>query len=642
MPMEPAINEEANNIRKAASIRVAGTRVTESIGKRHYQKRHCQKKTVSGKKDRIAMYVFPEEMRKAYESSPLSFVYYERVDNEAVPILASDGFCRNTGMAREKVLKWLSVGMYERMHPDDVGTVSRISYDFLNGKGKYDVIFRCRINGKYTYIHGSGKWQEMSDGTKLAVVQYLDVSSTKENMLTVEESYDLFRRDVFYTDSITGLPNLNYMHEYGDERARAIRAAGNIPTVIFADIFSMQSYNYQYGVGEGDELLRLVGEELKRAFPEALLMRGANDHFIMINNHRDYEKIAIGIESADDRIRKYAHGVTSGIRCGICSIEEGMDVNDALDHARHALRRIRKDMTRTWAVFSQAADDKYWRERYVIEHFDRALQEGWIKTYYQGITRAESGRGSSFEALARWIDPVRGMISPADFIPALQEYHQLYKLDIYMFERVCRDFILRSENNLPMTPVSVNFSRQDFDHLDVIGRMNELYRKYEMEKYVDKSYFIIEITEQDLATGAKHLEEQMRRIRENGYRIWLDDFGSGYSAINMFSRFSFDLIKFDMELLRHLEDNNGANRVILREMMKVAKKLGSHTLIEGVETEEQIAFVREIGCELVQGYYYHKPESLDEILYSIQCGRKINRFETKEEREELEKAWLNS
>ena len=588
------------------------------------------------------MYIFPEEIKRVYESSPLSFVYYQNIDGKAVPVLASDGFCRNTGMERDHVLKWLSVGMYERMHPDDVGTVSRISDAFLRGEGGYDVIFRCRIKGQYAYIHGNGQWQEMPDGTKLAVIQYQNVSNTKENMLTVEESYDLFRQDVFYTDSVTGLPNLNYLKAYGDERARSIRAAGNDPTVIFSDIFSMQSYNYQYGVKEGDDLLRLVAKELKEAFPEALLVRGANDHFIMINNHHDYERIAREIENADERIRKNARGVTSGIRCGICAIKEGMDVNDALDHARHALRRIHNDMTRTWSIFSQEADDRYWRERYIIEHFDRALQEGWIKIYYQGITRACSGRGSSFEALARWIDPVRGMISPGEFIPALQEYHQLYKLDIYIFEQVCRDFILRSENNLPLTPVSVNFSRQDFDHLDVLGRMNELYRRYGMEQYVDKSYFIVEITEQDLAVGAAHLEDQMRRIRENGYRVWLDDFGSGYSAINMFSRFSFDLIKFDMELLRHLDDNNGANRVILREMMNIARQLGSHTLIEGVETQEQVAFVREIGCELIQGYYYHKPEPLDEMLYSIRAGRKITRFETKQEREELERAWLES
>ncbi len=587
------------------------------------------------------MYTFSEEMRKNYESSPLSFVYYQNIDGKAVPVLASDGFCRNTGIDRGHVLEWLQTGMYERMHPDDVGMISRISNDFLNERGPYDVIFRCRLGGEYVLIHGGGRWQEMPDGPKLALIQYLSVSEAIEGMTIAEKNYDLFKKDVFYTDSLTGLPNLNYLHEYGEERIREARLEGKTTTVIFTDVYSMQSYNLHYGVKEGDELLRLVGREMKAQFPDALVIRAANDHFIVVTDLDSIEKIASGIEEADDNIRKKAHGVTSGIRCGICQVGDEMDVTDALDHARHALRRINNDMTRTWAVFSQEADNRYWRERYIIEHFDKALENGWIKIYYQAITRVSTGKISSFEALARWIDPVRGMISPGDFIPALQQYHQLYKLDIYMFEQVCREFIKRHENNLPLTPVSVNFSRQDFDHVDVVGKMNRLYEEYGIDRIADKSFFIVEITEQDLASGPKLLEEQMREIHKNGYRLWLDDFGSGYSAINMFSRFSFDLIKFDMELLRHLDDNGGANRVILREMMNIARKLGSHTLVEGVENEEQLEFMRQIGCELVQGYYYHKPEPLDDILFRTRNGMKIKMCETRQERDECERVWMN-
>ncbi|MBP3873969.1 MAG: EAL domain-containing protein [Lachnospiraceae bacterium] len=587
------------------------------------------------------MYTFSEEMRKNYESSPLSFVYYQNIDGKAVPVLASDGFCRNTGIDRGHVLQWLQTGMYERMHPDDVGMISRISNDFLNERGPYDVIFRCRLGGEYVLIHGGGRWQEMPDGPKLALIQYLSVSEAIEGMTIAEKNYDLFKKDVFYTDSLTGLPNLNYLHEYGEERIREARLEGKTTTVIFTDVYSMQSYNLHYGVKEGDELLRLVGREMKAQLPDALVIRAANDHFIVVTDLDSIEKIASGIEEADDNIRKKAYGVTSGIRCGICQVGDEMDVTDALDHARHALRRINNDMTRTWAVFSQEADNLYWRERYIIEHFDKALENGWIKIYYQAITRVSTGKISSFEALARWIDPVRGMISPGDFIPVLQQYHQLYKLDIYMFEQVCREFIKRHENNLPLTPVSVNFSRQDFDHVDVVGKMNRLYEEYGIDRIADKSFFIVEITEQDLASGPKLLEEQMREIHKNGYRLWLDDFGSGYSAINMFSRFSFDLIKFDMELLKHLDDNGGANRVILREMMNIARKLGSHTLVEGVENEEQLEFMRQIGCELVQGYYYHKPEPLDDILFRTRNGMKIKMCETRQERDECERVWMN-
>ena len=583
------------------------------------------------------MYTFPDEMRKAYESSPLSFVYYDVVDGAAVPLLATDGFCKNTGMDRERVLAWLSGGMYERMHPDDVGVMVKISREFMQHAGPYDSIFRCRIGGEYQYIHGYGQWQTMPDGKELPVICYLNVTKTAKDMVTVTENYNLFRKDLFYNDPLTGLPNLNYLHEFGNERVRVLRVLNKKAVLVFTDVYSMQSYNNQYGVQEGDELLRLVAASLKGEFPDGLLVRGANDRFILITELESKEKVTAGVERANRRIRKEAKGITSGIRAGICEVQEGQNVTEALDHARHALRRINNDMTRTWAIFSQAADDQYWKERYIIENFERALENQWIKVYYQGITRVSTQKIAAFEALARWVDPVRGIISPADFIPTLQQYHQLYRLDLYMMEQVCREVVTRHENGLPIVPISVNFSRQDFDHTDIVARMNELYEKYELARYVGKDYFIVEITEQDIATGADRFREQLRRIQDSGYGLWLDDFGSGYSSINMFSQFRFDLIKYDMELLRHLEDNGGVNRIILRELVIVADKLGLHTLIEGLEDADQLSFVQNIGCELVQGFYYSRPEPLEEILFRVRGGQQIKPCETSDERERFKK-----
>ena len=162
--------------------------------------------------------------------------------------------------------------------------------------------------------------------------------------------------------------------------------------------------------------------------------------------------------------------------------------------------------------------------------------------------------------------------------------------------------------------------------------MNALYERYGLDQYVDKSYFAVEITEQDVAVGADNFRDQLKRIRENGYQLWLDDFGSGYSAINMFSQFRFDLIKYDMDLIRHLDDNEGANRLILKELVYVAKKLKLLTLTEGVENEGQVRFLRGIGCELMQGFYFYRPEPLDEILFRIHGGMKVKDCETLEER----------
>ena len=597
------------------------------------------------------MYQFPEELKRAYESSPLSFVYYQNIHHRAVPVLVSDGFCHNVGLPREKAIEWLQSGMFERMHPDDVGVMSKISDDFLHRRGPYDAFFRCRMDTEesedsaqseqYAFIHGIGKWQTMPDGTELAVITYGNLSTAKQLTGEQIEEYTLLRNDAFYSDPLTELPNINYLHEFGDEKLALLRAEGKTPAVVYLDIYSMQSYNNQYGYKQGDALLRLTAQMLTKYFPHALVMRGPDDHFIVVTAFEDKKQLEQRLKKVNKNIRKKATGNTSGIRSGVFIEEDKkLALIDALDYARHTLKLIENDMNREVAFFSQALNEKYLQARYILENFDKALAEHRIQVYYHGLYRVASQKVAAFEALARWNDPQRGIIMPADFIPVLLKYHQLYKLDLYMFEQVCREVIIRHDNQLPLVPVSVNFSRQDFLHADVVSEMNRLYDKYDLDQYIDKSYFIVEITEQDLASGEQSVIEQLAHIRENGYRLWLDDFGSGYSAINVFSQFDFDLIKYDMELLRHLDDNNGMNRLILEELVHLARKLGIHTLIEGLETEEHLSFVKGIGCELVQGYYYHKPESLEQILTDIHNGRKVKPCETPEEREKLNKEWF--
>ncbi|MBQ7542185.1 MAG: EAL domain-containing protein [Clostridia bacterium] len=597
------------------------------------------------------MYKFPEDIKQAYESSPLSFVYYQDIDGRAVPILASEGFCCNTGVRREDVLEWLRVGMFERIHPDDVGLVARISDEFLHRCCPYDVVFRCRIapaqtdtdaddDAQYDKIHGHGKWQTMPDGTELAVISYANLSQTQEVIRENTQAYLRSQEDRFYTDPLTGLTNINYLYEFGGEKVDTVRAQGKTPYVVYIDIYSMQSYNNQYGFEAGDRLLYLTAATLKKQFPKALITRGADDHFIMISRPDDPAELERRLHETNEIIRKTADGNTTGFRCGVCPVEAGVSLGRALDHAKHALKRIENNMNREVAFFSQAADDIFWNNRYIVENFDRAMESGWIKVYYHALYRIESQKIAAFEGLARWIDPTRGTIKPNDFVPVLLKYHQLYKLDLYMFEQVCREAKIWHENGLPQIPVSVNFSRQDFDHADIVGEMNRIYAKYGLENYVDKSYFIVEITEQDLAVGADRLREQLERIRANGYRLWLDDFGSGYSALNMFSQFEFDLVKCDMGLLRHLDDHGGTNRLILKELIYMARQLGIHTLIEGLETENHLMFVQEIGCELGQGFYYHKPESFEELLDRIKGGDLAQLCETPEERDELSRKWF--
>ena len=582
------------------------------------------------------MFVFPDDMRKAYEAVPIPQVIYQFIDGKVVPLLVSDGFCRLVEMDREETMKLLAGGQFERIHPDDAGHVAHVSNGFAHHRGGYNVFFRARHGDGYHYIHAVGEWMAMPDGTELAVLIYIDISQSSKEVSILTEKYNLFRRDEFYSDPVTGLPNVNYLFKFGDERVHALRSAGKQPALVYFDVNAMQSYNNQYGFKKGDELLCLIASVLQEAFPDSLIVRGAEDHIILITDPESREQLSEKIEQANLRIRREAYGNTTGVIAGICEMAGDMRCTEALDHTRHAVRRIGSDLNTVWLFWSPNADEQYWNELYIVESHEQALNSNWFRVYYQGIAETETGRGAALEALARWADPVRGTISPADFIPTLRKYHLLYKLDLYIFEQVCREISVRYENGLPLVPVSVNFARQDFDHVDMVAELNRIVDSYDIGRYgIGKDFFIIEITEQDMATAPERFYEQLAALRSGGFRIWLDDFGSAYSSLNVFSKMDVDLIKFDMDLVRNLEGKNNVNREILKAITGICRKLGIHTLAEGVETEAQKDFLVQIGCELSQGYYYHRPEPLEQILYKRQYGHPQREMISDERRKQL-------
>lgn len=477
----------------------------------------------------------------------------------------------------------------------------------------------------------------------------------------------MFQKDYFYTDSLTGIFNLNYMNQFADDWVENLRLCGHTLVLIYIDVISMQFYNSQYGYAEGNVLLRLVADALMAEFPDALIMRGPDDRFIVIDVFENQWDISNRIKCADTAIQKGAKGNTPGIRAGICLYDDHMKTIEAADRARNAIKWLGHDRNKVCHFYTHMSEENYRTQQYILDNFDRALAEGWIKVYYQGIARVETGRAAAFEALARWQDPVRGLLPPGEFIPVLRKYHLVYKLDLYIAEQVCREISIRLKHGLLPQPVTVNFSAQDFDYVDIPTALEEIYSNYSnyyeetdietgdiaagdndsvnpqpcnseqcddnrsgagtykrynnieetagtVEETRHRKLLIVEITEQDMATATAGFYDQIDKLRAYGFSIWLDDFGSGYSSLNVFSRFDIDLIKFDMDLLKNLDDDRGVNKRILKAMIGVAGELGIHTLAEGMETEEQRDFLRETGCDLAQGYLFHKPEPLEYIL----------------------------
>jgi EAL domain-containing protein (putative c-di-GMP-specific phosphodiesterase class I) len=253
---------------------------------------------------------------------------------------------------------------------------------------------------------------------------------------------------------------------------------------------------------------------------------------------------------------------------------------------------------------SKAADDK----QYIIENIDRAVAENWIRVYLQPIVRSVNGKTCDVEALARWIDPNKGFLSPADFIPALEDAGLIWKLDLCMVDRVLEAIQAEMADGFVVVPHSINLSRSDFKACDIVEEI----RKRVDAAGVPRDRITIEITESVIGSDPAFMKEQVERFRNYGFPVWMDDFGSGYSSLDILQSFHFDLIKFDMSFMR--EFNQGENaKIVLTELMRMATSLGLDTVCEGVETEEQVRFLQEIGCSKLQGFYFSKPVPFDTI-----------------------------
>ena len=249
-------------------------------------------------------------------------------------------------------------------------------------------------------------------------------------------------------------------------------------------------------------------------------------------------------------------------------------------------------------------------EQYVLDNYAAALEKNYIQVYYQPVIRTMSTKLCSFEGLARWVDPELGIIRPDQFIPVLERASKIHLIDRHVVREVCK--LLRNTmdvGGIPI-PVSINLSRLDFSLCDIFSFVNEEVSYYK----IPRDYLYIEITESVMAEQASSMITAVNRFRDAGYQVWMDDFGSAYSSLNVLKDFSFDEIKLDM---RFLSSFNQRSRRILASVIQMAKEIDICTLAEGVETEEQYEFLRDIGCEKVQGYYFGKPMPYKDVIVHL-------------------------
>ena len=404
-------------------------------------------------------------------------------------------------------------------------------------------------------------------------------------------------------DGITGLPGQT---RFLKEASLLLSLSGETErkVMLYMNIRNFRMYNLLYSSQRGNEFLQETARILKTAFPDALISRFSDDHFAILTGRTDVEE---KIDRAYEKIMALREDVDLAVKFGLYVIVDGsMKLEIACDLAKTAADSIKDNYQLHLQVYTDKIGKKAFIKSYVMGHLQEAMDKKYIQIYLQPVIRTISGTLCSAEALSRWIDPVYGLLSPADFIPALEESRQIQKLDLYVLEEICKTYRSRVDKGLPVIPISFNLSRIDFYSGSIFEEVDAIVRKYQVPHHM----IHVEITESVFVKDGVSISTQIDKFRDAGFEMWMDDFGSGYSSLNVLKDYHFDEIKIDMAFLSSFTQKA---KDIIKSTVRMAKDIGIHTLVEGVETEEQRDFVRSIGCEKIQGWYYGRPMPLSEL-----------------------------
>ena len=417
--------------------------------------------------------------------------------------------------------------------------------------------------------------------------------------------------NLFQYDRLTGLFSREFFYEKVRERLRE-DPEGEY-SIVCSNIVNFKLYNDSFGVAEGDRLLREAADAMRRAVePSGICGRFGADRFICLQESG---------KEARDRAVFDSDQAESGRSCnvvmkwGVYEItDRSVPVEQMCDRANLAVDSIKDQYNCHFAVYDDVLRGKLLREQAITEAMETALNEGQFVVYYQPKYSLNNDCLAGAEALVRWVHPELGFLSPGEFIPLFEKNGFITRLDRYVWENVCATLRLWREKGYPQLSVSVNVSRADVYHTDLADTLLEIIRKYGVEP----AQLHLELTESAYTENPAQILSTVEHLRELGFIIEMDDFGSGYSSLNMLNQMKLDILKLDMKFIRS-ETSKPMEQGILRFIVGLARWLNLSVVAEGVETREQLERLREIGCDYVQGYFFARPMPAEEFEKLLQA-----------------------
>lgn len=499
--------------------------------------------------------------------------------------------------------RFLSQTMLEDgvIHPDDVEK-SIAFRELVYQKKAREMVLRLKtVEGEYRWFRMVMTCQVKPDHRQLCVGLLSDVD---ERMQYQEE----LRRQAEF-DPVSGVYHRTTFLQRAKEFIERPRAG---PCFLFQfDIDRFKLVNELYGMEEGDKVLHYIGGVLKKlARPGELYGRLRDDVFCMCTDRSREETLAL-VGAIHREAKRCPLAFRFFLPTGIVEIVQGCtdSVSSLCDKANLAQRNVKGNYLRDYCFYEAGLGKRLNRENLLISEMDQALREEQFEAWFQPQFDMRTGEIIGLEALARWRHPEFGMISPAEFVPLFERNGFIVKMDEYIWERVCSRLRAWLDAGITLPSVSVNVSRAHLYDADFGKKILALCGRYA----IAPARLWLEITESAYVEQPQELFDIMKGLKREGFQFAMDDFGSGYSSLNILKDIPADLIKFDLRFLEGINSGSRAGRTILKNTVHLVEELGLSCLVEGVETEEQVRFLQSIGCHHAQGYYYAKPMPPEEV-----------------------------
>ncbi len=366
------------------------------------------------------------------------------------------------------------------------------------------------------------------------------------------------------------------------------------------DVEQFKLINDNYGVETGDDILQFFNDSLALiCTDEQPFCRLTSDVYMIVTTYESREQLIGFIHNIESKLCGYK-GIDYRLAFGVAFVEDRtVHTRHYGDNASLARQRIKGNALENIGFFDSSLKTQLQHKKSIEDEMVNALLNREFVMFLQPKHSISTGRIIGAEALVRWMHPVQGMIPPGEFIPIFEKNGFILKLDCFIWEEACRKIREWINNNISPVPISVNISREYVHTFDVVGKLSELINKYN----IPINLLELEITE---SVDDEGVQDVVKRMKQAGFTMLMDDFGSGYSSLNMLKSTPFDVLKIDRAFLEEFMDSD-RGRKIIQHTISMSRDIGLDIIAEGVETIEQAEFLSRCGCDSAQGFYYSKP-----------------------------------